>query len=184
MARSLSELKGTKTEANLKEAFAGESQANTKYTFYASKAKKEGYQQIGELFAETAHNEYEHAKQWFKFLHDGDIPVTTDNLQDAADGEHYEWTDMYANMAATAREEGFTQIAAKMELVLAIERRHEERYLQLLDNINQNIVFSRDEDTVWKCMECGHIVIGKNPPKVCPVCAHDQSYFEIDARNY
>lgn len=180
----MKELKGTKTEKNLQIAFAGESQARNKYSFYASKAKKEGYEQIAALFEETAQNEKEHAKLWFKYLHGGEIADTMTNLQDAADGENYEWTDMYATMAKEAREEGFTEIAAKFELVAAIEKHHEERYLKLLQNIKDGIVFSRDGDHIWKCRNCGHIVIGQQAPKICPTCNHPQSYFEIDAQNY
>ena len=180
----MKELKGTKTEKNLQIAFAGESQARNKYSFYASKAKKEGYEQIAALFEETAQNEKEHAKLWFKYLHGGEIADTMTNLQDAADGENYEWTDMYATMAKDAREEGFTEIAAKFELVAAIEKHHEERYLKLLQNIKDGIVFSRDGDRIWKCRNCGHIVIGQQAPKICPTCNHPQSYFEIDAQNY
>ena len=180
----MKELKGTKTEKNLQIAFAGESQARNKYSFYASKAKKEGYEQIAALFEETAQNEKEHAKLWFKYLHGGEIADTMTNLQDAADGENYEWTDMYATMAKEAREEGFTEIAAKFELVAAIEKHHEERYLKLLQNIKDGIVFSRDGDRIWKCRNCGHIVIGQQAPKMCPTCNHPQSYFEIDAQNY
>nr|WP_314754160.1 rubrerythrin family protein [uncultured Prevotella sp.] len=180
----MKELKGTKTEKNLQIAFAGESQARNKYSFYASKAKKEGYEQIAALFEETAQNEKEHAKLWFKYLHGGEIADTMTNLQDAADGENYEWTDMYSTMAKEAREEGFTEIAAKFELVAAIEKHHEERYLKLLQNIKDGIVFSRDGDRIWKCRNCGHIVIGQQAPKICPTCNHPQSYFEIDAQNY
>ena len=177
-------LKGTKTEANLREAFAGESQARNKYTYYASKAKKDGYEQIAALFEETAANEKEHAKIWFKLLHGGAVPSTIENLKDAAAGENYEWTDMYAGFAKEAREEGFDDIATLFEEVAKIEREHEERYLKLLANIEGGIVFSRDGDMIWKCRNCGHIVVGKNAPNVCPVCAHPQSYFEIKAENY
>ena len=180
----MKELKGTKTEKNLKDAFAGESQAHTKYLYYASKAKKEGYVQISNLFIETALNEKEHAKLWFKYLHDGEVPATTQNLEDAANGENYEWTDMYDRMAKEAEEEGFKEIAAKMRMVGAIERHHEERYRQLLKNINDEIVFSREGDVIWQCSNCGHIVIGKKAPQICPVCNHPQSYFQIEARNY
>ena len=180
----MKDLKGTKTEKNLQIAFAGESQARNKYSFYASKARKDGYEQIAALFEETAQNEKEHAKLWFKYLHGGEIADTMTNLQDAADGENYEWTDMYATMAKEAREEGFTEIAAKFELVAAIEKHHEERYLKLLQNIKDGIVFSRDGDRIWKCRNCGHIVIGQQAPKICPTCNHPQSYFEIDAQNY
>ena len=180
----MKELKGTKTEQNLREAFAGESQAFTKYSYYASKAKKEGYEQIGALFQETADNEKEHAKLWFKYLHGGDIPDTITNLKDAAAGENYEWTDMYDRMAREADEEGFKEIAAKFRGVGAIEKRHEARYLKLVENIEQGVVFSRDGDRIWKCRNCGHLVVGKNAPKICPVCNHPQSYFELNADNY
>ena len=178
------ELKGSKTEKNLMAAFAGESQAYTKYTYYASKARKDGYQQIGDLFEETARNEKEHAKIWFKQLHGGEIPETTVNLKDAAAGENYEWTDMYAAFAKEAEEEGFTEIARLFRGVGAVEKEHEARYLKLLENIEKGIVFSRDGDTIWKCGNCGHIVVGKNAPEVCPVCAHPKAYFEIKAENY
>ena len=178
------ELKGSKTEQNLMAAFAGESQARNKYTYYASKAKKEGYEQIAAIFEETALNEKEHAKMWFKLLHDDGIPSTIENLKDAAEGENYEWTDMYAGFAKTAREEGFTKIAYLFEEVAKIEKEHEERYKKLLGNIEDGIVFSRDGDKIWKCRNCGHICIGKEAPGVCPVCAHPQSYFEIKAENY
>ena len=177
MARDIKELKGTKTEANLQEAFAGESQANTKYTFYASQAKKDGYNLINEIFLETARNENQHAKQWFKYLHGGDVPGTVDNLKDAAAGENYEWTDMYKRMEEEAREEGFTQIAAKFAAVGAIEKVHEARYNKLRENIEKGLMFHRDEEVTWVCHECGHVVVAKEPPKVCPVCAHPQSYF-------
>lgn len=180
----MKELKGTKTEKNLMEAFAGESQARTKYTFYASKAKKEGYEQIAALFMETAENEKEHAKLWFKYLHGNDMPDTMANLADAAAGENYEWTDMYERMAKEAEEEGFTEIAFKFRGVGAIEKHHEERYRKLLKNIEDGIVFSRDGDTIWQCRNCGHIVIGKKVPGVCPVCLHPQSFFQIEALNY
>ncbi len=178
------DLKGSRTEANLMAAFAGESQARNKYTYYASKARKDGYQQIADIFEETANNEKEHAKIWFKLLHDGNVPDTMTNLKDAADGENYEWTDMYAGFAKTAHEEGFEHIAFLFEQVAKIEKEHEERYRKLLANIEQGIVFSRDGDTVWMCANCGHIVIGKQAPQVCPVCAHPQSYFQIKATNY
>lgn len=180
----MKELKGTKTEKNLMEAFAGESQAHTKYLYYASKAKKEGYVQISNLFIETALNEKEHAKLWFKYLHGGEVPATTQNIEDAANGENFEWTDMYERMAKEAEEEGFKEIAAKMRMVGAIEKHHEERYRQLLKNLNDEIVFSREGDVIWQCSNCGHIVIGKKAPKICPVCNHPQSYFQIEARNY
>ncbi len=178
------ELKGSKTEANLMAAFAGESQARNKYDYYASKARKDGYEQIAALFEETARNEKEHAKLWFKLLNGGSVPGTEQNLSDAADGENFEWTDMYAGFAKTAREEGFDRIAAMFEGVAAIEKAHEERYRKLLANIKDGIVFSRDGDTVWQCANCGHIVVGKKAPQVCPVCAHPQSYFQIKAENY
>ncbi len=180
----MKDLKGTKTERNLQEAFAGESMARNKYTFFASKAKKDGYEQIAALFEETAANEKEHAKMWYKYLNGGEVGDTMANLKDAAAGENYEWTDMYDRMAREAREEGFNEIAAKFALVGAIERHHEERYLRLLKNIDEGIVFSRDDDRIWKCRNCGHIVIGPKAPKVCPTCNHPQSYFEIDANNY
>ncbi|MBR6087999.1 MAG: rubrerythrin family protein [Prevotella sp.] len=178
------ELKGSKTEKNLMEAFAGESMARNKYTYYASKAKKEGYVQISRIFEETAGNEKEHAELWFKYLHDGKVPSTTENLKDAAEGENFEWTDMYDRMAAEAEEEGFKEIAAKFRMVGAIEKEHEERYRKLLANIEQGIVFSRDGDCIWQCSNCGHIVIGKKAPEVCPVCDHAQSYFQLKAENY
>ena len=177
-------LKGTKTEANLQAAFAGESQARNKYTYYASKAKKDGYVQIANIFEETAANEKEHAKIWFKLLHDGAVPSTIDNLKDAADGENYEWTDMYAKFAADARAEGFDKIATLFEEVGKIEREHEERYRKLLANIEGGLVFSKDNDTIWQCSNCGHIVVGKKAPEVCPVCYHPQSYFQVKAENY
>jgi rubrerythrin len=180
----MSELKGTKTEKNLLEAFAGESIARNKYTYYASKAKKEGYEQIAEIFEETARNEREHAKIWFKLLHEGDIPTTEKNLLDAAQGENYEWTDMYDKFAADAREEGFTRIAALFEMVGKIEKEHEERYRRLLANVEGGIVFSREGDTVWICSNCGHIHIGKKAPQMCPVCSHPQAYFQERATNY
>ncbi len=177
-------IKGTKTEANLMTAFAGESQARNKYTYYASKARKEGYVQIAQLFEETANNEKEHAKIWFKLLHDGEVPTTEVNLQDAADGENYEWTDMYATMAKEAREEGFTEIAILFEKVGAIEKTHEGRYRKLLANVQGGLVFSRDGDMIWECSNCGHIVVGKKAPLMCPVCKHPQAYFMIRAENY
>ncbi len=180
----LSKLKGTKTEANLKEAFAGESQARNKYTYYASKAKKEGYVQIAELFEETAANEKEHAKIWFKLLCGGDILSTDKNLEDAASGENYEWTDMYDRMAKEAKEEGFDEIAYLFSSVAKIEKEHEERYRKLLKNINEGIVFSRDGDTIWQCSNCGHIHLGKKAPELCPVCNHPKAYFKIKAENY
>ena len=178
------ELKGSKTEANLKTAFAGESQAHTKYLYYASKAKKDGYVQIAEIFEATAKNEKEHAKIWFKLLHDGAIPSTEANLADAASGENYEWTDMYAEFAAVAKEEGFNEIAFLFEKVGAIEKTHEERYRKLLENIEGGLVFSRDEDMIWECSNCGHIVIGKKAPELCPVCKHPKSYFMLRPSNY
>ena len=178
------ELKGSKTEQNLKTAFAGESQARNKYTFFASKARKDGYEQIAEIFEETANNEKEHAKIWFKLLNNGAISSTAQNLKSAAEGENYEWTDMYAEFAKTAKEEGFDHIAFLFEEVGKIEKEHEARYLKLLNNINEGIVFSRDGDRIWKCRNCGHIVIGKYAPEVCPVCGHPQSYFEIKNENY
>ena len=177
-------LKGTKTEQNLREAFAGESQARNKYTYYASKAKKEGYEQIAALFTETANNEKEHAKIWFKLLHEGDVPDTATNLKDAAEGENYEWTDMYDRFAKEAKEEGFDRIAYLFEAVGKIEKEHEERYKKLLENLENGLVFSRDGDTIWQCANCGHIHIGKQAPQVCPVCSHPQAYFQILAKNY
>ena len=178
------ELKGTKTEQNLMTAFAGESQARNKYSYFASKAKKEGYVQIANIFEETANNEKEHAKMWFKLLEGGAIRSTIENLQAAAEGENYEWTDMYATFAKEAREEGFDDIAEKFEGVGAIEKEHEARYLKLLDNVQKEIVFSRDGDTIWQCANCGHICVGKKAPDVCPVCDHPQSYFQIKAENF
>ena len=178
------ELKGSKTEKNLMTAFAGESQARNKYTYYASKAKKDGYEQIASIFLETAENEKEHAKIWFKLLNGGEIPSTIQNLQDAANGENYEWTDMYDGFAKTAREEGFDKIAFLFEEVGKIEKEHEKRFLKLLENVKEGLVFSKDDERIWKCRNCGHIVIGKYAPEVCPVCGHPQSYFEIKAENY
>lgn len=180
----MKDLKGTKTEANLMATFAGESQARNKYTYYASKAKKDGYEQIAELFTETANNEKEHAKIWFKLLHDGNVPDTIANLKDAAEGENYEWTDMYKSFAEDAKAEGFDHIAFLFEQVALIEKEHEERYRKLLANIEEGIVFSRDGDMVWICRNCGHIHVGKNAPEVCPVCAHPKSYFELREKNY
>ena len=177
------ELKGSKTEKNLMAAFSGESEARNKYTYYASKAKKDGYVQIAKLFEETAANEKEHAKIWFKLLKDG-IGATADNLADAASGENYEWTEMYPTFAKEAHEEGFEHIAYLFEQVAKIEKEHEERYKKLLENIEGGIVFSRDEEMIWQCSNCGHIVVGKKAPEVCPVCAHPQAYFEIKAENY
>ncbi len=179
----MSKLKGTKTEANLQAAFAGESQARNKYSYYASKAKKDGYVQIAAIFEETANNEKEHAKMWYKLLNDG-IGSTEENLKDAAEGENYEWTDMYAGFAKEAREEGFEEIAALFEGVAAIEKEHEERYRKLLANIEGGLVFSKDGDTIWQCANCGHICVGKEAPEVCPVCAHPQAYFQVKAENY
>lgn len=178
------QLKGTKTEANLMTAFAGESQAHTKYLYYASKARKDGYVQIGDLFEETARNEKEHAKIWFKYLHGGTVPATEQNLLDAASGENYEWTDMYAQMAKDAREEGFAEIATLFDQVAAIEKTHEERYRKLLGNIRNGLVFSRDGDRIWECSNCGHIVIGPKAPELCSVCKHAKAYFELRAENY
>ena len=176
------ELKGSRTEQNLRDAFAGESQARNKYTYFASKAKKEGYVQISNLFLETADNEKEHAKIWFKLL--GGIGTTAENLLAAAEGENYEWTDMYARFAKEAREEGFEDIAKLFEGVGAIEKEHEERYRKLLANVQGGLVFSKDGDMIWQCANCGHIVVGKQAPEVCPVCAHPQAYFQVKAENY
>ena len=176
-------LKGTKTEANLRAAFSGESEARNKYTYFASKAKKDGYNQIAAIFEATANNEKEHAKMWFKLLNDG-IGSTEENLLAAAEGENYEWTDMYATFAKEAREEGFNEIADLFEGVAAIEKEHEERYRKLLENVKGGLVFSRDNDTIWQCGNCGHIHIGKEAPEVCPVCAHPQAHFLIKAENY
>ena len=178
------ELKGTKTEQNLQTAFAGESQAHTKYLYYASRAKKDGYVQISKLFEETAKNEKEHAKIWFKLLHGGSVPATEINLADAADGENYEWTDMYAGFAVTAREEGFPQIADLFEGVAAIEKAHEERYRKLLKNVEEKAVFEKSGVKVWECRNCGHIVVGTKAPEVCPICNHPQAYFEVHEENY
>ena len=178
------ELKGSKTEKNLLAAFAGESQARNKYTFFASKAKKEGYEQIAAIFLETAENEKEHAKIWYKLLNNGEVPSTIDNLKAAADGENFEWTDMYDRMAKEAEEEGFMEIAAKFRMVGKIEKEHEARYLKLLENCEEGIVFSRDDERIWKCRNCGHVVVGKYAPEICPVCNHPKSYFEIKAENY
>ena len=174
---------GTQTEKNLEAAFAGESMARNKYTYYASKAKKEGYEQIAALFLKTADNEKEHAKMWFKELHNG-MPDTATNLLDAAEGENYEWTDMYAGFAKTAEEEGFKALAAKFRLVAAIEKHHEERYRALLKNVETAQVFEKSEVKVWECRNCGHIIVGTKAPKLCPTCEHPQSYFEINAENY
>ena len=178
------ELKGSKTEANLWEAFAGESQARNKYTYYASKARKEGFEQIAAFFEETANNEKEHAKIWFKLLHNGGVPGTVENLKDAAAGENYEWTEMYAEFAKVAREEGFHQIASLFEAVGAIEKEHEERYRKLLANVEGGLVFSRDGDQIWQCANCGHVHVGKAAPEKCPVCDHPKSYFQLKAENY
>ena len=178
------ELKGTKTEANLMAAFAGESQARNKYTYFASKAKKEGYEQIAAIFEETANNEKEHAKMWFKLLNGGEIGTTSENLKAAAEGENYEWTDMYATFAKEAKEEGFDHIAYLFSEVAKIEKEHEERYMKLLGNVNDNLVFKKGEEIVWICRNCGHVYTGKEAPKVCPVCAHPQSYFEERKENY
>ncbi len=178
------ELKGSRTEANLMTAFAGESQARNKYTYYASKAKKDGYVQIAQIFEETANNEKEHAKIWFKLLHDGGVPSTVENLKDAAAGENYEWTEMYAEFAKVAKEEGFDHIASLFEMVAKIEKDHEERYKKLLENIEGGLVFSRDGDMMWICSNCGHVHIGKAAPEICPVCAHPKAYFMVKAENY
>lgn len=178
------ELKGSQTEKNLQTAFAGESQARNKYSYYASKAKKDGYNQIAAIFEETAANEKEHAKIWFKLLHDGKVPDTVTNLKDAAAGENYEWTDMYAGFAKTAKEEGFDHIAKLFTMVGEIEKHHEERYRKLLANIEGGLVFSRDNDMIWQCSNCGHIVVGKKAPEVCPVCDHPQAYFQIMPDNF
>ena len=178
------ELKGSKTEQNLMAAFAGESQARNKYTYFASKARKDGFEQIAAIFEETANNEKEHAKLWFKELNGGEIASTDENLLAAAEGENYEWTDMYDGFAKTAEEEGFTELAAKFRAVAAVEKEHEERYRKLLKNVKEGLVFSRDGDRVWLCRNCGHIHFGKDAPKVCPVCAHPQSFFELRAENY
>ena len=179
----MADLKGSKTEKNLMDAFAGESQARNKYTYFASKAKKEGYEQIAAIFQETADNEKEHAKMWFKLLNNG-VPTTAENLRAAAEGENYEWTDMYDRFAKEAREEGFDHIADLFEGVGKIEKEHEERYRKLLDNLENGLVFSKDGDKIWKCRNCGHICIGKEAPDVCPVCAHPKAYFEVKAENY
>ncbi len=178
------ELKGSKTEENLKTAFAGESQARNKYSFYSSRAKKDGYEQIAAIFDETANNEKEHAKIWFKLLHDGAVPSTEENLKDAANGENYEWTDMYDGFAKTAKEEGFNHIAYLFESVGQIEKEHEERYKTLLERLEAGEVFKKGDVTVWKCRNCGHIHIAVGAPEICPVCSHPQSYFEIKAENY
>lgn len=178
------ELKGSRTEKNLAVAFAGESQARNKYTYFASKAKKEGYEQIAALFLETAENEKEHAKLWFKYLEGGEIKSTVDNLQAAANGENYEWTEMYKEFAEVAREEGFEKIALQFEGVAKIEKEHEERYLKLLENVKGGKVFVSEDVVVWKCRNCGHIHVGKCAPELCPVCAHPKAYFELRAKNF
>ena len=180
----MKDLKGTKTEANLMTAFAGESQARNKYTYYASKAKKEGFEQIAAIFEETAGNEKEHAKMWFKLLCGGEVPDTITNLTDAANGENYEWTEMYEEFAKVANEEGFADIANKFKLVGAIEKEHEKRYRKLLDNIKEERVFKKEESVVWVCRNCGHVHVGKTAPKVCPTCNHPESYFEVKSMNY
>ena len=176
--------KGSRTEANLLAAFAGESQARNKYTYYASAARKEGYQQIAEIFETTANNEKEHAKLWFKYLHNGSIPSTVENLKDAAAGENYEWTEMYKDFAKVADEEGFTEIAEAMRLVAAVEKEHEARYNALLKNVQEKKVFEKDKVVVWICRNCGHVYVGKQAPEVCPTCKHSQAYFEIKSDNY
>ena len=178
------ELKGSKTEQNLMTAFAGESQARNKYTYYASKARKDGFEQIARIFEETANNEKEHAKIWFKELHGGSVPGTAENLLDAATGGNYEWTDMYKGFAETAKEEGFTRLAYLFEAVAKIEKEHEERYRTLLANVENAKVFAKDGEQVWVCANCGHIHVGNEAPKMCPVCAHPQAYFEVKADNY
>ncbi len=178
------DLKGSKTAANLLTAFAGESQARNKYTYYASVARKEGYQQIAGIFEMTANNEKEHAKLWFKYLHDGKVPSTEENLKDAATGENYEWTEMYKEFAQTAKEEGFDEIANVMELIAKIEKEHEERFRTLIQNLAENKVFEKDKQVIWVCRNCGHIHIGSKAPEVCPACSHPQAYFEIKAENY
>ena len=178
------ELKGSQTEKNLMTAFAGESEARNKYSYYASKAKKDVYEQIAAIFEETAGNEKEHAKLWFKALHDGSVPDTLTNLKDAASGEHYEWSTMYAEFAKTAKEEGFNDLARLFEGVAKIEQSHEERYLKLAQNIEEDKVFHRDEEVIWICRNCGHIYKGKNAPKICPVCSHPESYMQLRVINY
>lgn len=178
------ELKGSRTEKNLMTAFSGESEARNKYTFYASKAKKDGYEQIASIFEETANNEKEHAKLWFKVLNNGEIPSTIDNLKDAAKGENYEWTQMYKGFAIVAKEEGFDDIANLFEMVADIEKHHEERYLKLVENIEENKVFHKDEEVIWICRNCGHVYYGKDALKVCPVCQHAESFMELKNTNY
>ena len=180
----MKDLKGTKTERNLQQAFAGESEARNKYTYYAAKAREDGYEQIASIFEETARNEREHAKLWYKYLHGGEIADTMANLRDAAEGEHFEWTDMYEGFAKTAEEEGFPELAAKFRAVGEIEKHHEERYRALLKNIETAQVFEKSEVKVWECRNCGHIVVGTKAPEVCPVCNHPQSYFEVHEENY
>ena len=180
----MKDLKGTKTEANLMAAYAGESQARVKYGYYASQARKDGYEQIADIFEETSNNEKEHAKMWFKHLHGGDVPNTLPNLKDAAACENYEWTDMYPSFAKAAHEEGFEEIAKQFEMVGAIEKTHEERYKKLIANVEGGLVFSKDQDAIWQCANCGHIVIGKKAPDICPVCSHPQAYFQLKAENY
>ncbi|GAY26849.1 MULTISPECIES: rubrerythrin [unclassified Prevotella] len=180
----MKDLKGTKTEKNLLEAFAGESMARNKYTYFASKAKKDGFVQIAAIFEETAANEKEHAELWYKYLHGGKINHTELNLEDAANGENYEWTDMYERMAKEAAEEGFDEISKKFLLVAGVEKKHEERYRKLLKNVQDEKVFSKDNDVIWQCSNCGHIMIGKKAPEVCPVCDHEKAYFQIKPENY
>jgi rubrerythrin len=180
----MKELNGSKTAENLMTAFSGESQARNKYSYYASKARKDGYEQIAAIFEETANNEKEHAKMWFKLLHNGDVPDTLTNLNDAAAGEYYEWTDMYASFAKVAHEEGYDDIAKQFEGVAKVEKVHEERYRRLIANVKDGLVFSKDHDVIWQCSNCGHIEIGKKAPGVCPVCAHPQAYFQLRAENY
>lgn len=180
----MKDLQGTKTQKNLETAFAGESMARNKYTYYASKAKKDGFVQIAKIFEETAANEKEHAKIWFKLLHGGKVPETLENLADAAAGENYEWTEMYDQFAVEAREEGFEHIAALFTMVGKIEKQHEERYRKLIANVEGGLVFSREGDTIWQCSNCGHVVFGQKAPEICPVCEHPQAYFEIKADNY
>ena len=177
-------IKGTKTQANLISAFSGESQASNKYSYYAEKARENGYEQIAAIFDETAENEREHAKIWFKLLSDNGIPDTAENLKLSAEGEHYEWTDMYQKMAEDAKSEGFDDIASLFESVAKIESEHEKRFLKLLENVNNGLVFSRDGDTIWQCRNCGHIMITKSAPEKCPVCSHPKSFFQIKSENY
>ena len=179
----MADLKGSRTQQNLQTAFAGESMARNKYTYYASKARKEGFEQIANLFEETANNEKEHAKMWFKLLHDG-VGTTEENLLDAAMGEHYEWTEMYALFAKEAKQEGFDHIAYLFEGIAQIEKEHEDRYRKLLDNVKKELVFSKDQEAIWQCANCGHIYVGKKAPEICPVCDHPQAYFQVKAENY